>query len=160
LLSRVCAVEILACPGGGSRRQVIAVVMDLSVVRVILEARGLPAEPPARSPARPPPQPVFDFLDGASLPGSSLTVLGAAGQSVSDGLKSGHSWHREGFPRAGCGAMYRWPGVGQPPIGPETGRKEGAGPGDAGSPGGRDSPRTSLALHRKRQPVEQGAHTA
>ena len=40
-------------------------VMDPSVVRAILEARGRPAEPPARSPARPPPQPVFDFPDGA-----------------------------------------------------------------------------------------------
>jgi hypothetical protein len=44
---------------------VIAVVMDPSVVRAILEARGLPAAPPARSLARPPPQPVFDFPDGA-----------------------------------------------------------------------------------------------
>jgi glyoxylase-like metal-dependent hydrolase (beta-lactamase superfamily II) len=43
----------------------IAVVMDPSGVRAILEPRGLPAEPPARSPARPPPQPVFDFPDGA-----------------------------------------------------------------------------------------------
>ena len=65
LLSRVFAVDILECPGCGARRQVIAVVMDPSVVRAILEARGLPAEPPARSPARPPPQPVFDFPDGA-----------------------------------------------------------------------------------------------
>jgi hypothetical protein len=65
LLSRVFSVDILACPGCGSRRQVIAVVMDPSVVRAILEARGLPAEPPVRSPARPPPQPVFDFPDGA-----------------------------------------------------------------------------------------------
>jgi len=65
LLSRVFSVDILECPGCGSRRQVIAVVMDPSVVRAILEARGLPAEPPARSPARPPPQPVFDFPDGA-----------------------------------------------------------------------------------------------
>jgi hypothetical protein len=44
---------------------VIAVEMDPSVVRAILEARGLPAAPPARSLARPPPQPVFDFPDGA-----------------------------------------------------------------------------------------------
>ena len=65
VLSRVFAVDILECPGCGSRRQVIAVVMAPSVVRAILEARGLPAEPPARSPARPPPQPVFDFPDGA-----------------------------------------------------------------------------------------------
>ena len=65
LLSRVFSVDMLECPGCGSRRQVIAVVMDPSVVRAILEARGLPAEPPARSPARPPPQPVFDFPDGA-----------------------------------------------------------------------------------------------
>ena len=65
VLSRVFSVDILECPGCGSRRQVIAVVMDPSVVRAILEARGLPAEPPARSPARPPPQPVFDFPDGA-----------------------------------------------------------------------------------------------
>ena len=65
LLARVFAVDILECPGCGSRRQVIAVVMDPSVVRAILQARGLPAEPPARSPARPPPQPVFDFPDGA-----------------------------------------------------------------------------------------------
>ena len=64
-LSRVFAVDILDGPGCGARRQVIAVVMDPSVVRAILEARGLPAEPPARSPARPPPQPVFDFPDGA-----------------------------------------------------------------------------------------------
>jgi len=65
VLSRVFSVDILACPGCGSRRQVSAVVMDPSVVRAIRQAPGLPAEPPARSPARPPPQPVFDFLDGA-----------------------------------------------------------------------------------------------
>jgi hypothetical protein len=64
LLSRVFSVDVLACPGCGSRRQVIAVVMDPRAVRAILEAHGLPAEPPARSPARPPPQPVFDFPDG------------------------------------------------------------------------------------------------
>jgi hypothetical protein len=65
LLARVFSVDILACPGCGSRRQVIAVVLDPSVVRAILAARGLPAAPPARSPARPPPQPMFDFPDGA-----------------------------------------------------------------------------------------------
>ena len=65
LLSRVFSVDILECPGCGARRQLIAVVMDPSVGRAILEARGLPAAPPARSPARPPPPPVFDFPDGA-----------------------------------------------------------------------------------------------
>ena len=47
VLSRVFAVDMLECPGCGSRRQVIALVMDPSAVRAILEARGLPAEPPA-----------------------------------------------------------------------------------------------------------------
>jgi integrase len=45
--ARVFSVDILACPGCGSRRQVIAVVMDPSGVRALLEARGLPGELPA-----------------------------------------------------------------------------------------------------------------
>ncbi len=36
-LSRVFSVDILECPGCGSRRQVIAVVTDPSVVKAILE---------------------------------------------------------------------------------------------------------------------------
>ena len=54
VLSRVFSVDILECPGCGSRRQVIAVVMAPSVVRTLLEARGLPAEPPATGAAATP----------------------------------------------------------------------------------------------------------
>ena len=41
--------------------------------------------------------------------------------------------------------MYRCQGIVQPPIGPERERKDGAGPGDGGSPCGRAPLKTSLA---------------
>jgi hypothetical protein len=54
-MRRVFLVDVLHCPRCGGRRKILAAITEGRVVRAILEARGLPTEPPVVHPARGPP---------------------------------------------------------------------------------------------------------
>ena len=55
-MKRVFLVDALRCPRCGGRRKILAAITEGRVVRAILEALGLPAEPPTVHPARGPPE--------------------------------------------------------------------------------------------------------
>jgi hypothetical protein len=55
LMKRVFLVDVLRCPRCGGRRRILAAITEGRVVRAILDALGLPTEPPVVHPARGPP---------------------------------------------------------------------------------------------------------
>lgn len=59
LMKRVFLVDVLRCPRCGGRRRILAAITEGRVVRAILEALGLPTEPPTVHPARGPPEELF-----------------------------------------------------------------------------------------------------
>ena len=59
LMKRVFLVDVLRCPRCGGRRKVLAAITEGRVVRAILEALGLPTEPPTVHPAFGPPDEVY-----------------------------------------------------------------------------------------------------
>ncbi|MFQ5668804.1 MAG: transposase [Candidatus Binatia bacterium] len=68
LLRRVFAVDALECDACGGRREIIAFLTDLPVVRKILAHLGLPTDSPIVAPARAPPgamrsQMLFDYAE-------------------------------------------------------------------------------------------------
>jgi hypothetical protein len=64
LLRRVFATDVLACPYG-SRRRVVAVVVDSAITRTVLAALVLPCTPATFAPARAPPQAELWFDDAS-----------------------------------------------------------------------------------------------
>jgi hypothetical protein len=52
LMSRIFAVDLLACPRCGGRMRILADIEDPSVARKILDYLGLPSRPPPVAPAR------------------------------------------------------------------------------------------------------------
>jgi hypothetical protein len=62
LLRRTFGVDVLHCPLCGGRRELIALITQPHTAQRILEAMGVPAEPPELEPARPPPQPMLPFV--------------------------------------------------------------------------------------------------
>jgi hypothetical protein len=59
LLKRVFLVDVLRCTRCGGRRRILAAITEGRVIRAILDALGLPTEPPVVHPARGPPDEVF-----------------------------------------------------------------------------------------------------
>jgi hypothetical protein len=53
LLRRTFAIDVLACPDCGGRRQLLATITDGRVIRRILRHLGLPTDAPEPAPARP-----------------------------------------------------------------------------------------------------------
>jgi hypothetical protein len=52
LMARIFAVDVLQCPGCGSRMRILAAIEDPAVARKILDCLGLPSRPPPVAPAR------------------------------------------------------------------------------------------------------------
>jgi hypothetical protein len=50
MMRRAFDLDVLACPGCGSRLRLVAVIMDRSTIRKLLGHAKLPTEPPSRSP--------------------------------------------------------------------------------------------------------------
>ena len=59
LIKRVFLVDVLRCPRCGGRRKILAAITEGRAVRAILDALGLPTEPPVMHPARGPPDEMF-----------------------------------------------------------------------------------------------------
>src|ERR1051325_11585062 len=78
LLRRVFATDVLSCPCG-SRRSVVAVVVDSAIARAVLATLGLPCTPATFAPARDPPQGELWFDDA----GSPLTTADTFGRDRS-----------------------------------------------------------------------------
>ena len=71
LLKRSFAIDILKCSHCAGKMKVIATIQEQAIVRRILEAVGLPFEPPRRASPRAPPQ--WEFQEGPVEDISQLT---------------------------------------------------------------------------------------
>jgi hypothetical protein len=113
-------VDVLRCPRYGGRRRILTAITEGRVVRAILEALGLPTEPPTVHPARGPPEELSwerqrtgerdrgasagDVAGVATRVGRSRGRKSARGGGVGGpwGLEQGVGWERggrEGAPR-------------------------------------------------------------
>jgi hypothetical protein len=71
LIWRVFAIDVLRCDECGGRRRVIASITERSVMTAILDAMGLPTEPPRLHPARSPPQCDLEWDYPSEWPGAN-----------------------------------------------------------------------------------------
>jgi hypothetical protein len=65
LMRRSFGFDVLSCADCGGKMRLLAVILDLSVIRKVLSHIGLPSEPPTPAAARAPPEPDLLFDDFA-----------------------------------------------------------------------------------------------